>query len=225
MSEFTQNPLFGVMLGVTAFAIGQFLNSKTKSPLCNPLVIAFLLIWGFLTCTGIPVAHFSIGGELISFFLLPATACLGFNVYRMWKVLKENWLPVVLGCTVGSLVSISSGLLLCKCFGLSEVIAKSVYAKCVTTPIAMAISTVRGGEPSLTAATVCMIGIFGALASPLLIRLFRVKNPIAQGVAIGTSSHAIGTTKAMEMGETQGALSSVAISISAVVTVLFSMFI
>jgi putative effector of murein hydrolase len=129
-----------------------------------------------------------------------------------------------MGTLVGSLVSVASAYFLCKAFGLDDILTKSMLPKSVTTPFAMAISESIGGIPAVTVAAVVLTGILGNVLAPLLIRLFRVKNPIAAGVAIGTASHAVGTSKAIEIGETEGAMSGIAIAMAGIFTVVLSVF-
>ena len=224
MSELYASPFFGVALSVLAFWIGVRVQKKTGLAICNPLLIAALLVIGALLLLGVPYDDYNQGGELITLFLSPATAALAVSIYNKIQLLGKNWLPVVVGCTVGSLVSMGSVLLMCRLFGLDEVITVSLLPKSVTTAIAVSIAESHGGIPSFTVIAVCITGILGSIISPFLIRLFRVKNPVAAGLAIGASSHAVGTSKALELGETEGAMSGLAMGACGLVTVLFSMF-
>ncbi len=224
MTAWIDSPLFGVTLSILCFCVGQWIFQKTKSPLANPLVIAFILVVLFLQAFDISLETYQKGGDIISFFLLPATACLGLQVYRVWPLIKKAWLPILVGCTVGSLTAIGSTLLLCRMFGLTEAITQSLFPKSVTTAIAIEIATERGGIASITVGAVAVAGITGAMLSPFLVNVLKLKNKTAIGLAIGTSSHALGTTRAMEMGKEEGAMSAVALSASAVITVILSMF-
>lgn len=161
---------------------------------------------------------------MIAIFLAPATASLALSVYGQIKQLKRHLLPVVAGCFVGSCASVASVLLLCRLFHLDETLTASLIPKSVTTPIAIELSAQAGGVPAFTVAAVICTGILGAIISPLLIKLFRVKDPVARGVAIGTSSHAIGTTKALELGELEGAMSGISIGVAGIATVLICLF-
>lgn len=225
IDKLTASPLFGVALCVLTFELGVWLQKKTKSPLCNPLLIAIVLIAAVLTVFKIPLENFQQGGELITFFLAPATAVLALSVYNKLAVLKEYFLPVVAGCTAGSLVSVASALLLCRAFGFDESLTYALMPKSVTTPIAMELAEQHGGLVAVTVAAVVFTGILGAVCAPLLIRLFHIGDPVEQGVAIGASSHAVGTSRAVELGEIQGAMSGVAIGISGIVTVILSLFV
>lgn len=223
MTAFINHQFLGFVLCVVAFKVGLLINEKLKSPLANPLLIAIAIIILVLSLTGISVEQFQLGGNLVNMMLTPATAILALSIYRQKKVLKEYFFPIAVGCFAGSLTSIVSIYFLCNLFGLEEKMRASLMPKSVTTPIAMKISESLGGITSITVAAVVFTGIMGAITAPLLIRLFKVKNRVAAGVAIGTCSHAMGTTKAIEIGEIEGAMSSVAIGISGLVTVFLAM--
>ena len=223
MAEWTKSPFFGVALSVAAFWIGVKLQKKTGLVLCNPLLVAVTLVVGVLLVLGIPYEHYNQGGSLINLFLAPATACLAVAIYSKVRLLKENWLPILVGCAVGSAVSMGSVLGLCRLFRLDEVMAASLLPKSVTTPIAVSVSQAHGGIPSITVVAVLLTGIMGSILAPLLIRLFRVKDPVVAGLSIGACSHAIGTSKALELGETEGAMSGLAIGVCGLVTVIFSL--
>ncbi|MBC5646858.1 LrgB family protein [Christensenella tenuis] len=222
MNDFVTSPFFGIVLCIGTYAVGLWINRKTKSPLANPLMIAIALVIVILSVFHIPLEDFNQGGDLIAFFLIPATAALALSIYRQVWLLKRNFLPIIIGSAVGSLVSMGSVYGLCRLFRLDDVLTQSLIPKSVTTPIAMDLSIQLGGEPSITVAAVVVTGIVGAIFAPSLIRLFRVDNSIAAGVAIGTCSHALGTTKALEIGEVEGAMSGIAIGVSGILTVLFA---
>lgn len=228
MNEFLQeiysSPFFAICLSVLAYAVGYWLNRKTGLPLLNPLLIAIILVVLVIQVLHIPMESYNQGGDIISMFLAPATAVLAVSIYRQLDILKKNIVPVVAGAVVGSLVSMGSVTLLCRLFRLEEKITASLLPKSVTTPIAMGISEQHGGIVSVTVAAVVVTGIVGAMLAPALIKLFRVKNPVAAGVAIGTASHALGTSKAIEIGEIEGAMSGIAIGAAGLCTVIFAMF-
>ena len=156
--------------------------------------------------------------QLISFLLGPATVALAYSVYRQRQILKQHFIPIFCGCLVGSIVSMISAYTLCELLGLGDEMATSFIPKSVTTPIAIAVSEQLGGITSITVAAVIITGILGAIFAPLMSKIFRVNNRIAKGVAIGTCSHAVGTTKALEMGELEGAMSGVSIAVSGLLT-------
>ena len=223
MSELLASPFFGIALSIVAFSIGVWIQKKTGLVICNPLIIAIVLVSGVLLLFQIPYESYNEGGSIINMFLAPATSCLAVSVYTRLELLKKNWLPILAGCVVGSLTSMGSVFLLCRLFGLDEAMTYSLLPKSVTTPIAVGIAESHGGISSITVAAVILTGIMGSILAPFLIRIFRVKDSMTAGLAIGACSHAVGTSKAIEIGETEGAMSGLAIGICGIVTVVFSM--
>ena len=218
MTAWTESYLFGIVLSIFAFALGVFLNRKTRLPLFNPLLVATALVILVLSLLRIPLDNYRKGAKFISVFLAPATAALAVSIYNQRRILQKYFAPVLIGCLMGSLASMGSAYLLCKAFGLEDALVATMLPKSVTTPIAMAVSETLGGIVPVTVAAVILTGILGAMIAPLLIKIFHVTDPIAQGVAIGTCSHAVGTTKALEMGELEGAMSGVSIAVSGLLT-------
>ena len=224
MLELCKSPFFGVALSIVAFWIGERIHKKTGLSICNPIIIAIVLIIGVLLIFRIPYSYYQEGGALIDLFLAPATACLAVSIYTKLQLLKENWLPILIGCAMGSLASMASIFGMCRLLGLDEQLTASLLPKSVTTPIAISISQAHGGIVPITIVAVIFTGILGSVFAPLLIRLFRVKEPLEAGTAIGACSHAVGTSKAVELGETEGAMIGLAIGVCGIMTVLFSMF-
>ena len=225
MNGIFASPYFGIGLSVIAFGIGVKLNQKFKTPFCNPLIISIVLVSAVLLIFKIPYEDYNKGGEIINMFLAPATACLAVAVYTKLQILKQYWLPILVGCAAGSAASMGSVYLLCRLFGLEKNLTVSLLPKSVTTPIAVSIAEPAGGMVPITVVAVIFTGILGGIFAPLLIRLFRVTDPVAAGLAIGASSHAVGTSKAIELGEIEGAMSGLAIGICGIITVLFSMLV
>lgn len=223
MKELMESPYFGVALSVIAFWFGEKLQRKLKTPICNPLIIAIVLIVGILLIFDIPYDIYNVGGALINMFLAPATACLAVAIYTKIDILKQYWLPILVGCTVGSAASMGSIYVMCKLFGLDQSMTVSLLPKSVTTPIAVSISEPGGGVVPITVVAVIFTGILGSICAPMLIKLFHVSDSVAAGLAIGACSHAVGTSKAIEIGEIEGAMSGLAIGICGIITVLFSM--
>ena len=223
MSELFSSPYFGVALSVAAFGIGVKLQQKLKTPVCNPLIVAIVLITGVLLIFKIPYEAYNAGGEIINMFLAPATSCLAVAIYAKIKILKQYWLPILVGCTMGSAASMLSVYGLCRLFGLDESLTVSLLPKSVTTPVAVSITESAGGVVPITVVAVIGTGILGSMIAPLLIRIFKVTEPMAAGLAIGASSHAVGTSKAVELGEVEGAMSGLAIGVCGIITVLISM--
>lgn len=223
MISIWESPFFGITLSILAFWMGIKIQKKTKLVICNPLLIAIILCIGFLLIFKIPYESYDAGGSIINMFLGPATACLAVSIYTKLELLKKNWLPILVGCAVGSATSMLSVLGLCKLLNLDNAMTMSLIPKSVTTPIAVSISSAHGGVVPVTVVAVIFTGILGSILAPTLIKLFRIQDPIVAGVSIGASSHAMGTSKAIEIGETEGALSGLAIGICGIITVLFSM--
>jgi len=213
------SPLFGVALSALAWTVGVKISRGIGLSLANPLLIAVLLIIAFLKVGNVPLADYESGGNLLTLMLQPATTLLAVSVYHRRKLLWDNLLPVVVGCFAGAASSMGSTWLLCRLFRVSPSLTASIMPRSVTTPIAMEIAQAHGGIVPLTIAAVLFTGTLGAMFAPLLIRLLRIKNPLAAGVAIGASSHGIGTAKALELGEIEGAMSGIAIGVTGVATV------
>jgi len=213
MHELFMSPFFGIGLSIAAFWVGTWIRKKTGLVLCNPLVLAIVIVSGVLLIFKIPYEEYNEGGALINMFLAPATACLAVSI----------WLPIVVGASCGSLASMGSVLLMCKLFGMDEAMTVSLIPKSVTTPIAVSVAEGHGGMVPITVVAVIFTGILGSIFAPTLIRLFRVNDPMIAGISIGACSHAVGTSKAIELGETEGAMSGLAIGVCGILTVLFSM--
>ena len=224
MADLFASPFFGISLSVIAFWVGVRIQKKTGLVLCNPLLIAIVLVSAVLLVCRIPYESYNQGGAIINMFLAPATACLAVSIYTQINLLRENWLPILAGCTAGSITSMGSIYLMCRLFRLDEAVSASLIPKSVTTPIAVSISENLGGIQAITVVAVILTGILGSILAPVLIKTFRVKDPVAAGLAIGACSHAVGTSRALELGETEGAMSGLSIGICGILTVVFSLF-
>lgn len=222
MTELVNTPLFGITISLVTFEIGCFLNRKTKIAILNPLLISQVLIVLFLLGFHVSVDTYNKGGQLITFFLTPATVVLAVPLYKKIKLLKANAVPIVAGITFGSVLGMISIILLGKALGLSSLLKYSMVPKSVTTPIGIDISTQLGGIPAVTVIAVIITGILGAVAGPAICKLFKIKDKIAIGVAMGTAAHALGTTKAVELGEIEGAMSSLSVGVAGLITVIFA---
>lgn len=224
LDTITATPMFGLSLSVFAFLAGRWFQKKTGWFLANPLITATALCITVLLVFGIPYENYALGGDVINMMLAPVTAMLALGIYDQAAVLKKYFVPVLLGCTAGSLTSIFSIIGLCRLFGLDEVITASLMSKSCTTPIAMSIAESHGGITAITAAAVFFAGNTGAIFAPLFAKWLHISDPIAQGIATGACSHALGTTKAREMGEVQGAMSSIAIGVCGLISVVIALF-
>lgn len=217
------SPFFGITISIVAYSIGVWLNKKTKMALINPLLISYVIIIPLLILLNIPLEWYKRGGDIINMFLSPATAVLAITVYRQRKLLKDHILSVIVGSIAGSLTSLLVVYALCRLLLMPYEITVSMLPKSITTPMAIAVSESLGGIEAVTVLAVIITGISGNILGPILIKVFRIKNEIVQGMAMGAASHAVGTSKAIELGEVQGALSSIALVMSGIITVILSL--
>ncbi len=222
LNEVLYSPYFGVVLSIFMYQVGILISRKIQNPIANPLLIAVILIIAFLKLFDIPMEAFSKGGDLINLFLAPATAALAVPIYKNLQILKANLKPILAGTIVGSFASMAVIFGLCKLFGLDNTLTASLLSKSVTTPIAMGVTEQLGGIVPIGIAAVIFTGITGSIIAPFMVKLFRVEDPVAQGVGIGTCSHAVGTTRAIAMGELQGAMSGIAMGLAGFFTVLWA---
>lgn len=224
MKEFLSSPFFGIVVSIIAFRIGVLIQKVSKTPVANPLLISIALIIVFIKIFNISYEDYNAGGQIISSMLVPATAILAVSIYNQASILKKYFIPAVAGCFVGSLTAIVSIVLMCRAFGLNDALTASLMPKSVTTAIAIGISEQHGGLVPVTVAAVIVTGVFGAAFAPLLVKLFRIKDPVTTGISIGTASHVGGTSTAITMGEVEGAMSSIAIGIAGLITTFLSVF-
>ena len=221
MSEIIQkilfSPFFGIVLSLIAYEIGKYFFSKTKSIFCNPLLIGILLSILFLLCFDIPFEAYNKGGSIIKLFISPVeSVIIGVALYEQFQILKRNWFPILLSTVLGSTFSIIILYILGKVFGLPDDIFHATLPKSVTTAIALDIGSKFGWEGALITMMTVTTGITGAVIAPIVAKF--IKSPVAKGLAIGTASHAVGTAKAIEMGEVEGAMSGLALSLAAIST-------
>ncbi|KZL89598.1 LrgB family protein [Clostridium magnum] len=220
MRDIVSTPAFAIMISLVAFEIGCIINKKTKLSVLNPLLVGIILIIIFLKYFNISVSDYNKGGQFISFFLSPATVVLAVPLYKKIKLFKENALPIFSGIFLGTLSGIATVITLCHLFGLSKSLNLSIIPKSITTPIGVEVSKQLGGIPSITVAAIILTGIIGSIIGPGVFKILNIKDKVAIGVALGTASHAVGTSKAIELGETEGAMSSLSIGIAGLITVL-----
>lgn len=214
------NQYFGIILSFAAYEIGKWINQKLKTPLANPLLIAILLIIGFLSITGIDYEYYKKGGDFIAFFIAPATVAMVLDLYANIETLKKNIIPIFVGVGSGTIFSFIIAMFLSKIFQIDRDLISSLLPQSVTTAIAISLSDEYQGIIGLTAIAVVIRGVSGAVFAPLVMKIFKIKDPVAQGVAIGTSSHAVGTSQARLMGEVQGAMSGLSIAVAGITAVI-----
>ena len=225
MSELLYTAAFGISVSVAAYALGVFLQRKTGLVIFNGLLIAGAVIIALLLVLDIPFEAYNVGGSLISLLVTPMTVCMGLSIYRSLPLLKKRLVPILAGAFAGAVAALVSGVAVCRLVGLDEAMTMSLLPHSVTSPVAMAISAEKGGVVSITVAAVVLAGVGGNLVAPLLCKIFHTRDFVEEGLAIGTCSHAIGTARAMEMGQETGAISGLAIGACGIITSILVLFI
>ena len=212
--------LFPLVLTLGSYQIGLWCQKKTRSALCNPLLIASLLCIGVLLLFGIDPQVYQTGTAGISWLLTPATVCLAVPLYEQLKVLKSHLAAILTGIAAGVFTSLVSVFLLCRVFSLDSVITLSMLPKSVTTAIGLALTESADGIPALTSAAIVITGILGNLTGSFLCKALKITDPIAQGVGFGTASHVIGAARATEIDPLAGAVSSLSLAVAGIFTAL-----
>lgn len=225
MKSFLESEIFIVAFVFLAYYIGRQIQKRTKVILLNPILIAIVIIIAFLSVFSIDYKAFHEGSKLIEFFLKPAVVALGVPLYQQLEKIKKQAIPILVSQLVGCVAGIVSVVLIAKAMGASKEIIYSLAPKSVTTPIAIEVSKTIGGIPSLTASVVIVVGIFGAIFGYSIMKLTRVKNPVAQGLSIGTAAHAIGTSRSMEISPKFGAMSSIGLIVNGIFTAILTPYI
>ena len=220
MNEFAASSVFfGVFVTLAAYFIGLKVKKKTGLAIMNPLLIAIVLVMLLLRGLDIDYAAYNQSARLVSSLLTPATVCLAVPLYEQLQLLKRHKAAILTGVISGVLTSLICVLVLAMLFGLDHAAYVTLLPKSITTAIGMGVSEQLGGHVSITVAVIIITGVIGNMIAESVCRVLRITEPIARGVAIGTASHAIGTTKAMELGEVEGAMSSLSIVVAGVLTV------
>lgn len=210
----------GVFISLAAYGIGTLVKRKWKSALANPLLIAIILVILFLKLSGVEYETYNASAKYLTYLLAPATVSLAIPMYERMQLLKENYAAILTGILPGVLASLVCVLAMALVFHLSQAEYVTLLPKSVTTAIGMDIAKELGGHSEIAAAVIIITGVLGNMAAEPICRIFAIRHPVAKGIALGTSAHAIGTAKAMEMGETEGAMSSLAIVVAGVCTVV-----
>lgn len=209
-----------VLLTVAAYLLAVWLQKKTKLTILNPILISALLIIPVLLLSGTSLEAYTNGTEPLSYLLTPATICLGLSLYEQLQTLKNDLPAVLIGVVAGTVTSLGTVWGLCALFGADRTLLVSMLPKSVTTAIGIALSEEAGGIVALTAAMIVTTGLFGNLAGGLLCRLLHIEDPIARGVAYGTASHVIGTSRAVTEGNLTGAVSSLSLAVAGLLTAI-----
>ncbi|MCR8745007.1 LrgB family protein [Romboutsia lituseburensis] len=220
MYNILETQVFGIIITILFFNLGIFLQKKTKSPLMNPLLIAIIGIILFLNITKIPYENFKTGADSINFFLGPVTVVLAVPLYKQFDLFKKHLLEIVIGIGCGVFSSFLSIKLIGMLTNANISIINSLIPKSITTPMGISLTNTINGVEAVTVVAIIFTGILGAIIAPLVFKIGKINHPVAKGIALGTSAHALGTTKALEMGEVEGAMSGLSIGISGILTVV-----
>lgn len=223
--EFLTNRYFLLALTFAVFAGAQWLQRRTHLQVLNPILLTMLVMIVFLMSTGIGYDTYSEGGAYIEFWLKPAVVALAVPLYRQLSTIRKQLVPLLLAELAGCVAGIVSVVMLADLFGATREVAISLAAKSVTTPIAIEVTKTLGGIDALTAAVVVCVGIFGSMTGFRLMKLSRVKSPIAQGLSMGTAAHAVGTSAAMDVGARYGAFSSLGLTLNGLLTSLLTPYV
>ena len=218
MAELLNLELTSVLLTLLAYQAGVWLQKKTGSPVCNPILVAVALVLLFMAATGLDNSAYQGANVRLSWLMTPATVCLAIPMYAQFQVLRRNLRAVGLGVACGALSCLAVVLAFAAVFGFDRELTISLLPKSVTSAIGVPLSTLSGGIPSLTTAAIILTGILAAVLGPALCRLFRLEDEISRGVAFGTAGHVIGTSKANELSALTGAVSSLSLVVAGLLT-------
>ena len=221
---FATSAYLGVFLSLAAFWLGRLIHKKYPHPIANPLLIAGLTVIAVLLAAHIDYDDYARGAEILNYMLPPATICFALPLYEQFSIVRKNAKALVIGITAGVLISLASLFALSLLFRFDHLIYVSLLPKSVTTAFGIALTQQNEGYVALTSLGITITGIFGNIAAETILKIAKIEEPVAKGVAIGTSSHVIGTTRALEIGELEGAVSSLSLIIAGILTVLFAPF-
>ncbi len=220
IDNITSSIFFGSFLTLSCYCLAGLVKEKLKKDIFNPLIIAIIIIIIVLLVFDIEYTVYMQSAQYVNYLLTPTTICLALPLYRQLELLKNNLFAILIGVFTGVLISVTSIYLLAEVLSLTSEQYITLLPKSITTAIGLPLSEEFGGIGEITVAIIVLTGVAGNLFADFTLKLFKIKNPIAKGIAIGSSSHAIGTVKAMEMGEIEGAMSSLSIALSGIMTVI-----
>ena len=223
--EIMSNPIILLAITFGIYYVARQIQKWTGWVVLNPILITIAALIALLQLTGISYETYEQGGQYIDFWLKPAIVALGVPLYQQLGQIRRQLLPILMSQLVGCLVGLVSVTLIASALGASHEVIVSLAPKSVTTPIAMEVCKTSGGIPSLTAAIVVIVGLFGAIFGFKILEVWHVRNPFSQGISMGTAAHAVGTSRAMEKGETYGAYSSLGLILNGVLTALLTPFV
>lgn len=221
MTRFFEIGIFPVVLTLTAFRLGQILQRKWKKSFLNPTLIGAVLVLGFLLLTGMELPTYQAGSAYLSWLMTPATIALAIPMYEQFQVLRKNLKAILIGVGAGALSCMGILLLGGRLLKLRDLLILSLLPKSVTTAIGVALSQMQGGLEGVTTAAIIITGIFANMMGTTLCRVFRITDEIAQGVALGTAGHVIGTARANELSPLTGAVSSLSLVVAGLMTAVF----
>jgi predicted murein hydrolase (TIGR00659 family) len=217
-----QSLFFGVMISIAAYELGALCKKKFQFAIMNPLLCSIVIVMLVLKAFHIDYETYNNGAKYLSYLLTPATVCLAVPLYEQVELLKQNVRAILAGIIVGVFTSVTCVLVLSVLFHLSHEEYVTLLPKSITTAIGMGVSEELGGVVTVTVAVIIITGVLGNIIAESVCKIFRIEEPIAKGIAIGSASHAVGTAKAMEIGEIEGAMSSLSIAVSGLVTVVIA---
>ena len=211
---------FGMLVSVGAYMLGVWLKKKTGWAILNPLLVAIIVVIAFLSVFHIEYKEYNRGAVYLSYFLTPATVCLAIPLYKQLELLKKHFVAILTAIISGVFTSAASIFAMSLVFRLDHGTYASLLPKSITTAIGMGISEEVGGMVTVTVVCIIATGIFGNIIGETVFRILGIQDPMAKGLALGTSAHAIGTAKALELGEVEGAMSSLSIAVAGILTVI-----
>ena len=219
---FENSAFFGVMLSLTSYGIGTILKKRFHIGIFNPLLISIIISIIVISLFHIDYDHYYEGAKYLSYLLTPATVCLAIPLYEQFSLLQKNSMAIIAGIVAGVFTSLGCIFGMALLFRFSHEEYVTLLPKSITTAIGIGVSEELGGYVSITAIVIVVTGVLGNVIAEGIFRLFKITDPIAKGVSLGTASHAIGTSKALEIGDIEGAMSSLSIVISGLLTVIFA---
>ena len=220
MYNVLNTPIFGIVVTILFFNLGVYIQKKTNKPMFNPLLLTIIGIIAFLSITKIPYESYKLGADCINYLLGPVTVVLAIPLYKQFDLLKKHFIEIIVGIVSGVLVSLGSILIIGKLTNANIDIINSLIPKSITTPMGLSLTNTLNGIESIAVVSIILTGILGAIMAPTIFKIGRIKHPVAKGIALGTSAHALGTTKALEIGEVEGAMSSLSIGVAGMITVI-----
>ena len=220
MSFMAQSLYFGVVISLLTYWFGMWLKKRLGWAVLNPILTSVAMVIVFLKALKVDYGVYNEGAKYISYLLTPATVCLAIPLYKQLELLKKNWMAVAAAILAGVAASAASIFALCLLFRMEHVFYVTLLPKSITTAIGMGVSEEAGGIVTITVVCIIVTGILGNIMGETVFKLLRLKNPIAKGLALGTSAHAVGTAKALELGEIEGAMSSLSVAVAGLLTVL-----